>query len=104
MAEGPTLCVFSSHFTRGTLGRKWDYHSISQMGKEMPSVPFMMLKCGRVAGILGENVWVLCCPAPAGGLPLLLRQLDLNACLDKASSSTEASSSAEAANAFDGST
>lgn len=73
------------------------------MGKEMPSVPFMMLKCGGVAGNLGENVWGLCCPAPAGGLPLLLRQLDLNACSDKASS-TEASSSAEAANAFDGST
>lgn len=71
--------------------------SISQMGKEMPSIPFMMLKCGGVAGILGENVWVLCCPAPAGVLPLLLPQLD-NA------SSTEASSSAEAANTFDGST
>lgn len=72
------------------------------MGKEMPSVPFMMLKCGGVAGVLEENVWVLCCPAPAGGLPLLLCQLDLSACSDSASS-TEASSSAEADNTFDGS-
>lgn len=72
------------------------------MGEEMPSVPFMMLKCGRVAGVLEENVWVLCCPAPAGGLPLLLCQLDLRACSDSASS-TEASSSAEADNTFDGS-
>jgi hypothetical protein len=29
---------------------------ILHMGKEMPSILFMKLKCGGVAGILGHNV------------------------------------------------